>query len=1798
MRSPLLFLSAFVLLIYSCNTDKNVITVQEKNFEEEISVLQNLEFTLNQHLFNDTLFNRWVDEDLITIQPHVAGKFKIISSDKIAFSPSEGFTESEQFTATLSENIRHYTDLQLPLKNEMIQFHTPLLELQSVNLYWMKDEGSNEIVLNADLHFTASVNAGTLGEFLTIKQKNTERSSRIITAENAKTISVAVHNIDPKDVNQTIRFILAKGIGSPGSTFKTESEQSLSTDIPFIENLEIRDMIGEHNGITGTVRVITNQQIGNTNLNNLITVNPPVPITVEKAVNGLTIKSDEFSPAQVYTITLSEQLYGVAGGKMIDNYAQSVTFGEMQPAISFAHGKGMYLGKKGNKNLSLQIVNVPKVKVEVIKIYENNILSFMRDGFRYRWYDEWNEDEDYWDYFDYEDVNTELYGNIIYEKEYETSKLEKYNAARILHLDFSDKLEQFEGFYVVKVSSSDKRWLTDAQIVSLSDLGLIAKATEDELLVFANSIQSANPLSGIKVNFISTNNQKLYTATTDKNGVAKFTGLKKNLADFDVNLITAENGSDFNFLPFKQTEVSTSRFDVGGKRLNESDMDAFLYPERDMYRPGETMHLAGIVRTYDWQVIPRIPVIMKILSPSGKEFKSLKKTLDDQGGFETSVELPRNVVTGTYTVELFSSNEILIATENISVEEFMPDRIRVRSALDKKEYYPGDPVALKINADNLYGTPASNRNWEAEMNLSKFYFSSKKFPEYTFNIRGGENYIPTRNTEGSTDDNGTGNASFEIPAAYKNIGILNGRMLTTVFDESGRPVYDVQEFRVITQNTMAGIGDFDSYVKTRTTVNIPLIAVDKDDNQINNVPVKVEIIKHEYETVIERNGSYYTYRSNNVERVKNTSTIKISGTGTKISYIPEISGEYEVRVHLADAATYVSRYFYAYGWGNTQSNSFEVNTEGNINIVADKENYNVGENAKLIFTAPFNGKLLVTVERNKVYEYYYLETQKKSAELDLKITGNHVPNIYVTATLFRPADNNELPLTVAHGIINLKVDNTSKRLNVTASHVKSSRSNKKQTIDVKTAPGAKVTIAVVDEGILQIKNFKTPDPYGWFYKEHALSVLSYDLYAFLYPEIYLKKLLSGGDGYDLEGRLNPMTANRVKLVSYWSGILKADGNGHAKFDIDIPQFSGDLRVMVATYKNDQFGSSETHIKVADPIVVTTSLPRFLSPGDTITVPITLANTTAKNANGKVTISVEGPLQLTGTNTQQVNISANKEGRVEFKLLAANIPGNAKVKVDVQALDEKFHDETEIPVRPPASLQKYHGEGFIDAGKTTTLHISNKFVPESAKAKLIVSRSPIVQFADDLDYLIHYPHGCVEQITSSVFPQIYFSDLVKNMYGKENKNLDPSANVQEGIRILESMQMHNGAMMYWPGGGYESWWGTIYATHFLYEAKKAGFDVDQKVLDKSYGYLKSMLKQKKTFVYYYNNNLSKEMASKEVFYSMYVLALAGKAEVSTMNYYKANLSVVPLDGKYMLAMSYLLAGDRKSYDKLIPSSFTGEESVQVFSGSFYSPIRDRAIALNCLLEADPDNSQIGLLAQQLSEMMKNRYYLNTQERSFAFLAFGKIARRTKDANVQASIKADGKEIGKFTGKDLVIDDKSMINKNITVDATGNGQLFYFWMTEGVTADGSFKEEDSYLRVRKTFYDRWGHSVDLKNIKQNDLVVIKITLQSAVGSRVDNVVITDILPAGFEIENDRIRATVALNWIKDQSDPDHEDIRDDRVNIYTYAHALPRNFYYTVRAVSPGTFRMGPVMADAMYDEEYHSYNGAGTVRITR
>jgi hypothetical protein len=371
------------------------------------------------------------------------------------------------------------------------------------------------------------------------------------------------------------------------------------------------------------------------------------------------------------------------------------------------------------------------------------------------------------------------------------------------------------------------------------------------------------------------------------------------------------------------------------------------------------------------------------------------------------------------------------------------------------------------------------------------------------------------------------------------------------------------------------------------------------------------------------------------------------------------------------------------------------------------------------------------------------------------------------------------------------------------------------------------------------------------------------------------------------------------------------------------------------------------------------------------------------------------------------------------------------------------------------------------------------------------------------------------------------------------------------------------------------------------------------------YIASRLKNKETITYYYNRTFNKKIAPKEVAYGLYVLALAGRSNIPAMNYYKANQQLLALDSRYLLSAAYATAGDKKSFTAMLPTSFSGEESVAQTGGSYYSDVRDEAIALNALIDADPSNAQIGVMAKHVAEKLKTRYWLSTQERAFAFLALGKLARTANRSDVTAEIMAKGKTVAKVSAGQWK-GDMNALSKglpaekgtNVEIVTKGNGRLYYFWQAEGISSSGAYKEEDNYLKVRKHFYDRFGKEINGNTFKQNDLIIIGITLERSFSTDIDNVVITDLLPAGFEIENPRTKEIPGMDWIKDASSPMALDVRDDRIHFFVNANRNKQVYYYAVRAVSPGLYKMGPVSADAMYNGEYHSYNGAGTVRVVQ
>jgi len=1800
MLKHLILFALLGVALASCS-DFNALKVKKTNFEDEVLRSQNLVFTFNKELISDSrLINIWDSTQYIKFEPPIPGKFMWTDKAELTFSPYGAMLPASAYKATLNKELVKNSKEKFSIDDKPLLFHTPFLQILSINSFWsLSEEITSQVEVRCQISFNNPVSPSKLKSLLKLQVSGKEMSFRIITQNDAETIEVAFA-YDPQVADNEAKgeVIIQKGLFCAGGNTSTTEPVKSGFLIPSKDKLTITAIESGFDNGKGYIDVLTSQPVLAVGLSGFISTIPALDIQAELLSNGFRVKG-EFLGSQSYTLNVKKGVKSLLGRELEEDYTTVVSFADPVPYISFTEHNAIYLSTKGERNLGVNIINVPKVKVSVFKIFENNIQHYMRQGKNWD-YD--YEDDQYYDYntwsFD------ENFGKPVMTKEIQTRSLQKNGNISLLNLDLNELNfnETYKGLYLVRVEATDRKYIQDAQLLSLSDVGMIVKEGSSDVMVFVNSLRDATPVKGAKLDFISSNNQKVYSAVSDNNGVAVFKNVKQVAAGFRLSMITARSENDFNFVLFDRTRVETSRFDVGGKRTDNVNYDVFIYGDRDLYRPGDTAHINTIVRTPRWDVVKNIPIKIKLLAPNGREYLNQRHQLNASGAAETMFYIPRQAMTGSYVIEVYAANDVLLASRRISVEEFVPDRIKVTSKTNKAVYLPAEAINLDITAENLYGTPAGGRRFETELRLRRKQLTSKALPEYNFNIESKNMPIlASIMQQGTTDAQGKASATLHS-AAYKDIGLLEGKIFTTVFDETGRPVNRLNVVEIPTQQVYFGIHYFDTWLSTRKPLNLQFAAVDRTGKVLPAAQARIVILNYKYETVVEHDYGRYNYISQKKEKVVFSREMNIKGSGSVLPFIPTESGEYEVRIMATGSDNYVSMTFWAYGWGDTDYSSFEVSREGEVTITSDKNNYAPGDKAKLLFKAPFDGQLLVAVEQDNVLSYKMLSLSNKSASMDITITNEHLPNIYIDATAFRKSGDMSIPITVAHGIVSLKVDDASAKMNVAISAPDKSGSGIKQTFKVKTAADAEVTIAVVDEGILQITDYKTPDPFSWFYQKRALGVNSYDVYALLYPELKRSSSPAGGEAFDLSRRINPLTGDRVKLISKWSGILKANSSGECNFTIDIPQFSGALRVMAVAYKGRQFGSAEKTMKVSDPVVISMSLPRFVSPGDNCVVAVSMTNTTEKGSNATIQLSATGPVSVAGKSSASANLKAGAEEVALFAINADKGVGAATITVTVSALGQKFTQQIDIPVRPAGGLTFVTGNGSVAAGSTKTFKVVSDLYTKGIKSAIMLSKSPAVEFSKNLDYLVRYPYGCLEQTVSAAFPQLYLTDITKLFPKVSGRNFNeggsPGYNVQQAILKIESMQLYNGGLSLWPQGGSADWWATAYAAHFLIESKAAGFEVNKKVLEGTLKFLVQKVKEREMETYFYMENgamKSRNVPRREILYSVYVLALADMAPVSTMNYYKSLSSTLSSEGRYLLASAFMLAGDVKSFRSVLPNVFGNEKVRTEFGGSYASYLRDRSLALNALLEADPDNPQVNELLKSISVEMKNARYSSTQETAFALLAIGKHARKAKLSDITAQISVDGKAVGSYNNKDMQLP-AEINNKSVSITAKGKGTLYYYYELSGVKLTPAIADEDNYLKVRRRFLDRNGNALNTNIFSQNDLVVVEITAQTQSGMNVENVAITDILPACFEIENSRLVAEREMSFMKNRTTPEYTDIRDDRISFFTTLDGNIKTFYYTVRVVSKGTFVIGAVSADAMYNGEYHSYSGSGKVVV--
>ncbi len=1783
---------ALMLFLSSCSS--NSVRVDRFSPQGEIKNLTTFTIEFSNNLAPQNMQDKWLDDEFVKFEPKIDGKFKWISGNKLLFSPDVPLQPIQSYKAVVTNKVLFGKNLSL--KSYTYEFRTLDFDVVKADFFWTHiPNGEYKISIKANIYFNYPVNPGMLKDYLSFLEDGKEINNfKIVPDKASDVIAVDLGDIQQTNKEQQLSVKIKKGLMSVIGKKGLEDTREFSYKLAPITKLAITGVSSGLNGDKKWIEVSTTQRVDDKKLKDYVKLNPAEKVTFYVNENSFRIEG-VFDKVQSVDLLVKKGLPGLYGGELEFEFEQQVTFVNLDPSIRFTDNRGKYLMLSGQKNLELSAVNIPGVDIEVSQIFKNNILYFLKQYNNSYYYN-----DNYYYYSPYYNVNN--YGHRLYKEKKilkdNPNALEKFN----VNLDEIQK-SKLKGIFVVNVTSTRDRWRRASKMVALSDLGIIAKKAPDQLLVFVNSIATTEAVGNAVITLISSNNQVVLTGKTNTEGVASFENLKESLKDFIPRVITVEKGEDFNFIDLNETRIETSRFDVGGQTEYTSGFKTFLYGDRKLYRPGEDVHLSGIVRDDFTRTIKNVPVLLKIISPTGKVYDNYKLNLNDEGSFDISFKMHAYAQTGQYRAEVYTGSESLIGTYTFNVEDFVPDKIRVLLKTDKKDITPGEDVNIGVNAEYLFGAKASGLRYETDFQLRHKTFVSKRYPAFTFGNSNFQNpNIPNSFVKGSLDEQGNTNIKFTAPSDLKSSGIITGYAFVSIFDLSGRTVNRMTSFDIYPEKNFIGIKSPGYYFGTNEAINFKAVAVDKSDNPIQNFKADAKLVRLVWQTVLKKNNSgKYVYASEKKEEVQWEKEIDLSGGEKTIPVNVSKNGEYELRISRKQSDYYQAARFYAYGWASTTASSFEVDKEGRVEIVFDKKSYAPGEKAKILFTTPFAGKMLITMERSGIYSYKYIEVNNRSTQIEMNIEEKYIPNVYITATLFRKhTADQSIPFLVAHGIASVKVERKSLHLPVAIIAPKKIKPGRQVEVTIKTSKQKNIfiTLAAVDEGILQIKDYKTPDPYGFMYAKRALEVTGYDLYKLLLPEIISLKSPGGDEvAKQLQKRTNPITTKRFNLLAVWSGILKTDGSGEVKIPLKISEdFNGEVRLMAAAYKDNQFGSADERMKVSDDLIIEPQIPRFLAPNDSLIMPVSLINTTNSPGNTQVNLAVEGPLRIGSAKSQNIRVPANSSATVQFVIATGEKIGTGKIFIKTSGF-ANVKNETNISVRPasPYYTESFTGEIYNDA--KINLQPASDYMEGTVQSVLTISKFPAIKFAKFLKYLVGYPYGCVEQTVSKLFPQLYFEDLAKLVAPQYYRTTTPVYFVQEGIRKLESMQLNDGSMSYWPGETYSNWWGSVYAAHFLVEAKKAGFNVSDNVLTKLLGYIAGKAREKKVIDYVtYDNNKRTvtKIANKEILYSLYVLADAGRGDISTMNYYKSKPALVSNDCKYLLAGSYALMDNWQSYYQLIPKNYVPEKTERLTGGSFDSEARANAIMLNVLLEVDPSNKQIPFIIKHLTQIMGRIY--STQDRSFAFLALGKAAKLGAFYDVNVDVFTDGKKAGEYKGKDITLN-LDPNSKSIELKGSKQGRVYYFYNIKGIKK-GNVKPFDSHLKVRRSYFDyQTGNYIVNNQFYQGQLVVCKIELTGGETSA-DNIVITDLLPSGFEIDNPRLSETPQLSKKYSGSmNVQYMDIRDDRLLLFTNAKRnTTKTFYYLIRVVNKGKFTLPVISAEAMYDSEISSINGEDIVKV--
>ena len=973
-----------------------------------------------------------------------------------------------------------------------------------------------------------------------------------------------------------------------------------------------------------------------------------------------------------------------------------------------------------------------------------------------------------------------------------------------------------------------------------------------------------------------------------------------------------------------------------------------------------------------------------------------------------------------------------------------------------------------------------------------------------------------------------------------------------------------------------------------------MVTVDAQGNPSSNRKLKVQVFKIEWRWWWNRGyDNLSRYENATVHRPFKEMEITTGSKGKgnfNINVPDEQGGRFLIRVidEVSGHATGRTAYFYSNWWRRPASADAESSKI--LIFSTDKEKYTLGEEAMVTFPSDRGGRALISIENGtEVLSQQWIETSSKETKATIPITAEMAPNAYVNISLLQPHSQvkNDLPIRL-YGVVPLLVENPATLLEpqISMPDVLEPKKPFKVTVSETSKKPMTYSLAVVDEGLLDLTQFSTPDIHGSFYARQALGVKTFDIfddvmgaYSVSVDNIYA--IGGGGIGAGAKNR----KAQRFKPVVTYLGPFTLKGGEKASHTIDMPNYVGSVRTMVvAGNPNSAYGNAEKTTPVRKPLMVLTSIPRKLSPGEKVTIPVTVFAMEPKVKNVKVTIDAGKALEPINGTSKNITFNAVGEQIVNFDFKVNPTSSFQTIKVTASGAGESASNETEIDVENPNPITTKSELYTLDANGSQTISMETFGTSGTNTAFIEFSTLPPMDFSKRMDYLLRYPHGCVEQTTSTAFPQLFLADVLDITFDKKK---DVEKNIKAAIDRLGDFQIPNGGLSYWPGYGHADDWGTSYAGHFMLEAKKEGYQLPLTFLSNWLRYQKNAARQWSNQSTYYNDDVSQA-------YRLYTLALAQQPELAAMNRLRetANLSN---EAKWRLAAAYALVGKKEVAEAIAQKANINFKPNNYNYRTYGSVFRNRAMALETMvILGDPQQRE---LAVSLAKNLSSQQWYSTQETAFALLALSKMVMKNGGRSIDLTFTNNGKNINIKTDRAIAQRELSVTSFKEEIELKNNqGNIIYATLTQtGKLPVGEELAQQQNLRLSVNYQDPLGNSVNINELRQGTEFQAQITIFNGSDDYIDNVALTHIVPSGWEI----VDTSFAGGSNANASKADYVDTRDDRTHLYFDIDSRKsKTFTIKLNASFLGEYYLPGAQVEAMYDNTYYARNKGNWVKVVQ